>query len=297
MKKKFNPFAGLCLALLVLVSACNNSDDDDPSPGGGGSQDCVITEMKEGNNTTTFTYTNDQLSKASFDSAGTANDNYFTFERNQAGQITKANQFDGSNATTGYIAYEYTTDGLVSKANYFTVQGSSTTPINALSITSEYTNKVLSKTTTYFNLATLGIPIQATIPVSYTSYTSSNGNITKTMNYSLDPLFIQELLQDFDPTSIPTTAEFMNNMVLDGSTEYQFDDKKNPAQPLGFLFQDASTVSTNNITVKVDKDDTGATTNTTNNVYEYNSDGYPTKVTSTETGNAAEVTTLSYKCD
>ncbi|PSR52835.1 hypothetical protein AHMF7605_04495 [Adhaeribacter arboris] len=291
MKKKFNSFTGLCLALLFLVSACNNNDDD-PSPGGNGNQDCVVTEIKEGSNTTSFTYTNDLLTKASFDSAGTANDNYFTFDRNASNQITKANQFDGNNAATGYIAYEYNADNLVGRANFFTNQGGGTTPVNVLSITSEYSNKVLSKSTTYFNLAALGLPIQATIPVSYTSYTSANGNITKTMDYSIDPAFLQTI----NPASIPTVAEFMNHMLLTGSTEYQFDDKKNPAKPIGFLFQDASTISTNNITSKVEKDETGATTNTTTNVYEYNSNGYPTKVTSTETGSQAEISTLTYNC-
>ncbi|MDQ3289928.1 MAG: hypothetical protein M3Q05_01425 [Bacteroidota bacterium] len=293
MKKKFNSFAGLCMALLVFVSACDNNDDD-PSPGGGGgNKDCVVTEMKEGSNTTTFTYTNDQLTKATFDSAGTANDVYFTFERDNSNRITKASQFDGTNANTGAIAYEYNADNLVGRANYFIKQGSSTTLTNVLSITSEYSNKVLSKTTTYINLAALGLPIQATIPFSYTSYTSSNGNITKTMDYSIDPVFLATI----NPASIPTVAEFMNHMVLTGSTEYQFDDKKNPVQPLGFLFQDASTVSVNNITNKVEKDETGATTNTTTNSYEYNSDGYPTKVTSAQTGNQAEITTLNYQCD
>ncbi len=286
-----NALTNLFLALLFFVSACKDNEDN-PAPGSG-SKDCRVTEMKLDDETISCIYTNDLLTQVKSISTNAADNENYTLEYNANKQITKAQLFNPDGSSDFYIAYEYNTAGLVSKNNYFYTDSSGTAFANDLSVTFEYTDKTLTRTTTLEDLSYLGI--EATVPVNSTVYTINAGNVTKTTYYILD----ENWLFNLDPNNLPPTTEYMNHMVLSGSTEYQYDDKKNAFQPLSFisfLLEDVSALSVNNITSRVDKDETGSTSNTTTTTYVYNAEGYPTQITSTETGSTAETIAISYSC-
>ncbi|PSR53595.1 hypothetical protein AHMF7605_08670 [Adhaeribacter arboris] len=292
MRKNLNKLTLSFLALLFFVSACKDNNDD-PSPGGGNNKDCLVTEMKLEDETISFVYTSNLLTQIKTISINAADNENYNLEYNANQQVTKTQVLNSDNSSDLYITYEYNTDGLVSKTNYFYKDANGTTFENEVSITSEYTNKVLTRSTTLANLNYMGI--DAVAPVDYTDYTVAAGNITKTTHYTLD----ENWLAGLDSNNLPPQSEFMKHMELWSTTEYQYDDKKNPLKALSFInfvIEDVSTLSANNITTKVEKEKSGTTTNTTTIVYEYNTEGYPTKQTATETNSTPETTTLSYDC-
>ncbi|MDQ4139715.1 MAG: hypothetical protein M3142_04255 [Bacteroidota bacterium] len=290
MQKKLNSLTLLFLALLFFVSACNK-DNEDPTPGSGGSKDCQVSEMKLEDETIKLVYTNNVLTQIQSIRAIAAENENYKLEYNSKQQINKTQVLNSDGSSDLYITYEYNNDGLVIKTNYFYRNGTSFE--NTVAITSEYTNKVLTRSTTVADLSYLGI--NASAPVDYTDYTVTAGNITKAVHYTID----ENWLESLDENNMPPQSEFMNHMELWSTSEYQYDDKKNPLKLLNFisfLLEDASTLSVNNITVKVEKDNAGTTTNTTTNVYEYTPEGYPSKLTSTERNSTSEITTLTYNC-
>lgn len=276
MKKNLNFISGIFLAFLLLMSSCDD-DNNNPNPSGGDT--CFVTKMQGGNDKTEFVYSNDLLTRVNYDSASTGASGYINLERNASKQIIKGQMFEANGNSDVYVTYEYDNNGSVAKANYFIKDSGSSTFENLFYVGYEYTNKVLKKTTINFDFG-----IGAFIPVSATEYTlDAKGNITKTMQYEVN------VANPFGP------------MQLKGSTEYQYDDKKNPLQVLSYLLIDPQTyslavsaLSGNNITAKVAKDENGATTSSQTYTYEYNEAGYPTKQTTTS--GATTQITIDYSC-
>jgi hypothetical protein len=92
------------------------------------------------------------------------------------------------------------------------------------------------------------------------------------------------------------------SLSLESTTEYTYDDKKNPMIGIGLdnLMGDVMFMSKNNILTETYKDDSGMTEDdmSYNYSYTYTSNNYPEVSTVTSFDNSeTEVTTYSYDCE
>lgn len=80
--------------------------------------------------------------------------------------------------------------------------------------------------------------------------------------------------------------------TLQETTDYEYDSKNAPTSSVSFIS------ATHNVTKSTTKDNLGAVTYTVSTVYEYNSDDFPTKGTSTSTGSSNSTSTalFQYTC-
>jgi hypothetical protein len=116
------------------------------------------------------------------------------------------------------------------------------------------------------------------IEVGYSDYTyDANGNNTQDVTYAIDPNTMQ--------------------MKKQSTTTYTFDSKKSPYRALARILLSPAFLGPNNIVTQTTIDHSNNNEQSvTTNVYEYNSEGYPVKATSTTDSEPADVSTVEYLC-
>ncbi|MBK0403200.1 hypothetical protein I5M27_09400 [Adhaeribacter sp. BT258] len=268
-------FLALALSALVLFS-CGKDDDktatpNNPNnPGNPSNQKCRITNaMEDDGDETIFEYDSQRrLIKQSYKDNGVLDTYYDTYEYNAAGYISKSIEWEGTKMEE-YSLYTYNNDGRLTKRESFYNNGTSVVLDDI--ITYEYdSNKRLIKKN-YYGDASLSVIEE------YSTYSYPSANTAREMSY---------YDRDGDGT------------VEHASTaDYTFDDKKSPQLLLGVAFDDEF-ISEHNVTREVYTDPSGTGTPSIYTYsYEYNAEGFPTKITVNYTGSSPDITTISYNCN
>ncbi|MBC3541498.1 hypothetical protein ACFSC6_15790 [Rufibacter sediminis] len=262
------PTIFFALSLLVFAS-CSEDDESDPTPI---ASDCRITKITGTEGTSTFTYANDRIA---------------SFTDEELGQITVTYGSNGQPTALefpeGSIEYVYE-DGNTSKlpdGMYMQsedISGEAGVEGAAMLITYEYNSakKVISaeRFVVMPSEEPEGSPLVLPMGTAKFEY-DSKGNVI-------------------------SEKEFLPNATTPSSTTtYTYDDKKNMAASFQSLLTGLfiAPPSTNNVLTAEAK--TGSTVNqeeSYTNTYEYNSSGYPTKITSKTKSGTTTVSNVEYAC-
>ena len=225
-------------------------------------------------------------------------DGYSLIEYNANHQVTKVTDYDSIGIATGthmdfdyannlmqsMISYDGTTidtkvvmhytASKIDKADLWQDDGSGLAQVGYYNYT--YTGNDITKVEMYYEY--MGVPIN----VSKAEFTYSNGNVVSKNEYTMGATF---------------------QLELSGTYTYDYDSKKNPMNGIGIeglIFTgDASFMSKNNYTKETMKDASGTVQQdqSTNYIYEYNTNNYPTKSTSTVFDNSyTSYSIYTYDC-
>lgn len=271
----------LKIVLLILVTislstwSCKKDpkgDTTDPNPT---NQTCYFTKVDYGDSYMTATYNSThQLTKIQeYDSLGNA-DSYYTTFTYANGKITIIEGIDNGTVSDKFEFY----------------YGANTTPDSLIMYSDN--GGTMERQAAYALTFSGNQLVKAELIISYmgfdivyqkSEFTYTNGNMTMEKNY------------EFDFTTL--------SMALTGSSEYSYDNKKNPYYGIGLdylvFFDSGIFGSQNNAISYTDKDDTGTIdqSNSTTSTIEYNTNNYPTKITKTSLDNSStDVETYTYDC-
>jgi YD repeat-containing protein len=268
-------FLALALSALVLFS-CSKEDDKPTTPNdptNPGSQKCIITSAIETESSGTYEILFDyngqrQITKASYKEDGVLETSTDVFEYNSGGRISKITEMDGT-TVDGFTTYTYNSDGLLIRreSHYSNTTGGQ--PTLQTIRTYEYDN---NKKLVRFNSYDGATP---TVVEGYSTYTYPSSNTATEKSF-------------YSQSSGGTPT-------LTSTTNYTFDDKKSPQQILGVFWEDEF-VSEHNITREEYISASGGTPDVSTYTYEYNAEGFPTKMTSNYTGSTPDVLNLNYNC-
>jgi hypothetical protein len=270
-------FLILAMSTLVLFS-CSKDDDststnpNDPgNPNNPANQKCRVTNASEdgGDEESIYEYDSQRrLTKVIYKENGQLESYFETFEYNNEGYISKSVEWDGS-TMDGYDLYTYNGDGRLTKRESFYDNGSG---IVKQSInTYEYDgNKRLIRKNRYNASA-------PTVIESYELYTYPSGNTARQTSY-----------YDNDSDGTPD---------LDSTTDYTFDDKNSPQLLLGVAYDDEYVSEHNTLTEVYTRAGGTGTPDTYTFSYEYNAQGFPTKMTADYGGTSPEIVNISYNCN
>ena len=271
--KKINPIKSLLiyLSLGLCLTACeeDNTDPDNPDPDNPAQAGCQLTKvMEEGD---------DEYGEVAYNAQGystklitkepgsNATDEYTLFTYNTNNQLVKMENYDDGLLDDDYATFEYTDNLLTTINNY---DGSTLESVTTLKY-------VTDKRVIEYSSDEEGDAYK-------TTYTyDSKGNVTK--------------------------EEYFNSNALTSSITYEnYDDKHTPYSVLkGVPNVITGNLSQNNagkMTYSYDSDGDGViqpgeSSDVTTYTYEYNSDGYPTKITETDVDGDTDVTALTYQCE
>jgi hypothetical protein len=260
LKKIFSKTLLTAALYASVLVGCNK--DDDPK-----TKLCFLTTVVETNDseTTTINYTVDnqkvtKVNSSTVYSGVTYQDNA-TITYDSKGNITETTNDDGTKTVYTY------TDGQITKTEDF----DGTTLSDRTDY--EYSNGQLIKAQ-YYSESSPGTFVKSDYDIFEYASTSSK-NPTK--------------IKSFSKTG--TTPDY--------TVVYEYDDKKNPYSASGTFLNVLALygeASANNITKATFTNASNPTIQTNNFVYEYNTEGYPTKstITKTTTGQSARTSTATY---
>ncbi len=269
-------YIAFLLNALLLIS-CGKEDlvgpDKDFSKAS--NQQCNLMEIRNTNGSSVFAYTatynnNGRIIRVDAKNDGVL-DLYRVVEYNAAGKISKVTSLNKNNAANNSETYEYNSAGLLRKSSYFNINPiappGSPLIMNRYYIY-EYNSDNKPTKLSHFN--------SQNNLVAYSDYTYPSGTTVQVEYFAENSGFL-------------TSA---------GVAEYTFDNEKSPGLLWGVLYGQESNhfESFPNNVLSIKYPVSGAVTHIVN-TYEYNSEGFPTKVTSTENGKARSiVTTFIYNC-
>jgi hypothetical protein len=272
-------FLSLLLSLMVIATTGCKKDDPDDNTGGGNdnppaTKTCYVKKITEdkGKYTEIAYNSNHKIVKATdYDSIGNPENSYVTFSYNTDGSLHEVLSYD-NNAIEAKFIYHYT-NSKPDSVYLFEDSGNGLNKIGVYAIT--LNGNKIGEMQMIAELSGQTVVMQKTV------YTYTGDNLTKKETYNLD--FTSHQLK------------------LSETSLYEFDSKKNPFRGIGldYFFAEEMFFSVNNITKETNKDENGNVMNddSYNYTIEYNSDGYPTKVTSkTFNGSDTDVTVYSYDC-
>lgn len=263
----------VCAALIAastIVSSCKKDPVDpvDPTPA---EPKCYVTNTKEnGVNYQQYVYgASNRLEKINtYGQDGTTVEEYSQITYDGSGRATRVDEYVGTDMT-GYTTIEYDGSNRPSKARIY-AEDSTGGLSEVAQLTNVYTNNQVTRSNVYF--VDNGTPVL----FLYQEYSYTSGNIVNEKTYF---------------------ADAFGQGQLNSTSDYQYDNKKNPYLLLNMpvLFSGAA-MSTNNPTSATYKDRNGATTDSETYTYVYNGNGYPTSVTTTPSQGSPYTTEITYNC-
>jgi lipopolysaccharide export LptBFGC system permease protein LptF len=258
--------AGVITATSIFT-ACKKKEEQTPPE-----KVCTLTKVfdADGNLQTEYIYVGDKLSKVnSYASNGTDIQSVMNISYDASGNISKVDNADAQGNVSESQTYEYNPSGTVGTVHII-ANGKETAALNF-----DY-NGVDPKKPSRVRVTTsaLGAPME----VAYVDYSyDANGNNNKAVTYIID----MQGSGDYKKQSTVT---------------YEFDAKKNPSSALAKIMLDPSLIGPNNVTKQTTTDEQNGGTTSIQNAYEYTTEGYPSKNTSTDDSGKATITTMEYSC-
>jgi YD repeat-containing protein len=263
-------FLVLALSATVLFS-CSKDDDKAANPNNPSGQKCRITSDNENNGEEESIYEYDsqgRLIKQSYKEGGKLEPYYETYEYNNAGYISKITEWDSA-GVDGYELYTYNTDGRPTRREVFYDDGS-------------------------------GIALQS---INTYEYNESKRLIRRNRYDGSTPNVIDEYQIITYPTGNTARDQSFSDMNNDGTpelestTDYTFDDKKSPQLLLGVAFEDEFISEHNSIKEVYSYPGNPSASRTRTYTYEYNAEGFPTKMIGNDGSSTPWVVTFSYICN
>ena len=259
LKSKFS--SGLLLAAILFTASCKKEDKVTPTPGTPAAK-CRMTQSVKGNQTTFHTYTPEN--KLGETSTTVGNKTTKTMAEYSSGKLSKLNIVENG-IVTYYMTFEYGNDGRLSKQHMFAKDSSS------------HFNEYQYSTYTYNNKGLISEekeydPETNQLLASQTREYDSKGNLIKKASYN-----------------------YANEQpILSYTTEYTYDDKRNPWYNMDqYAINEGN--NPNNRLTEVTKDKHGIEESATTYAYTYTSEGYPASITTTS-GGKTETSTATYIC-
>lgn len=267
----------LFVGIALTTTSCKKTDDDnDNNDDNNVKKTCYVNKMDYGKDYSLLEYNSDhQVIKVSnYDSLGNADGSYATFTYVD-GKLSNMMNWDNGNLEMK-LTYHYGTSGKADSLYQYVDNGNGLEleATFALFFTEDNLTKVEGIKEFYGQSVT----------INKIEYTYNNGNAIMMSNYEFD---------------VPTLS-----LKLQSTTSYEYDTKKNPYRNIGlnnfFVAFDISFMSVNNPIKSTEKDKDGIVSQdkSENYSYEYSSNDYPTKVTSTTFDSSySETTVLTYDCE
>jgi hypothetical protein len=263
---------------LSMATSCNKDDDDNDNNDGGDNPPaptkCYI--KKSINDDSTYT----------------------VLEYNSDHKVTKVTDYKKDGSVEGVTFISYNSDGMMNM--FVMVENGDTT----MKMKMSHSGTKLDSTDLFVDMGA-GLKMFSRFVYVY------NGNKLAAMLTKADPLgtgfvVVSKNEYTFNGDNVSMIKEMQMDVTsgtfkLNSTTEYTYDDKKNPYVGIGvdYLMGEAQFISVNNPLKMTYKDDTGTVDNDESEdyTYEYNSNGYPTKVTAKSfSGSSTDVTTNEYDC-
>ncbi|MGV3639386.1 MAG: hypothetical protein ACO1NZ_02635 [Adhaeribacter sp.] len=263
MKKNLLLQIPLCFTMLLLLASCDQENNPAPNPA-----TCALTNVAlPGGVTLTYEYNaQKKLVKARYDDPQ-EEDYDQIFEYNAAGKVKKLTSASRNGAVTDYFAYTYNAQGLLTRESYYFLEEGENDFTHLYDRTYEYNagNQVVKSYS--FSAQNLNTPSR------YLVYThDAKGNVSKVMEY----------------------AGSGPNAVNDLTTEYTYDDKRNPNQAF-YYDVSAKALSGHNLLSQKETYPLSGQVVQYNFAYQYNESGFPVQVTRT-TPTSQQVSNLTYSC-
>lgn len=274
--KTFKKITFILLIFTLTTLSCKKTEDpivEPPVVSGG----CVINKMDygvDGYSLITYNTNNQATSEVSYNEDGTSdgNETFFTYNGSKLLTIISKNNGNIENKLEFVYGSAETPDSLIIYGD----NGTGTIePLASYKLT--FSSNKLIKAEIYFSYA------GQSIVISKTEFTYSDNNVTEVKTYEMDGSF---------------------SLALTQTELIQYDSKQNALHGIGldyfFIDIEIPFMSVNNITKYTYKDadgniDQGASYT---NVIEYNTNNYPTKVTSNyDDGSPSDVVNYTYDCN
>lgn len=232
----------------------------------------------------------------------TTDDNgaYSTYEYNSDNKVIKVSEYDKNGKLTAENHITYNTQGNYINFTVLNDKGDTATYLVMHYSSASHPDSA----SVYMNMG-VGLVKSATFVYTFT------GDQLTLMETKADPLgtgpfvvskneytYTGKNLTTLKAYSFSVTAM---SLVLESTTDYTYDDKKNPFFGIGidYLMGEPQLSAANNVTKLTFKDDKGAVDKkkSFNYTYEYTSNGYPSKATEKDFDNShTEVTNMEYNC-
>jgi hypothetical protein len=265
-------FLPLILLAFTFFSCSNDDDNAKVTPVTTAAKGCILLEWNDQNgsnfNQTIFNYNSqNRIVNLKPKTNGVPDSASFTVDYNAAGQISRYTYWHGTTQKT-YEQYTYNSDNLLTKKETFSHNAVAVIPVYIYTYVYD-ANKKLIKRNVYAATA-------PTVLISYIDYTYPTSNTALAQGY-------------YDEDGNGTLDHTSNE-------EYTFDNKKSVQQLIGVIWDDEF-ISPNNATKQV-YTSIGSTpfTATYTFTYDYNAEGYPTKITGSN-GTSTNITNLVYNCN
>lgn len=263
--KNFRLAIMLFLGMGIIISSCSK-DEETETPEGGETvvKKCYVTNINysDGDGSTKIDYNNNLISKViELDSLGNS-DGYAIYSYNN-GVLNNTSTYQ--NDTLKYETKFTIENNRISESNNYSLNESTGNMDN-----NNYTTK-------YFY--------------------STDGNVIKTESTYNSTLSSKEEFT-WENGNMKESKRFYHNdtnLELNSTTTYTYDDKTNPLNNIGLDFWVEANCK-NNVLKETTLNADDSSTDVDEMVYEYNSNGYPTKCTTTDSDGDIYVEEFTYIC-
>jgi len=261
---------------LMAATACNKDEDMDDNNNNNDTtpKTCYITTMDYGDNYDEVEYnsSNKVILQTNYDSTGTPSgySSVFTYSSNL---LVKMESIENGQ-TENKLEMVYTADDKIDTVHLYANTTGTLEKLGYFKYV--YSGEKVASVSMYFEY--MGTMLE----VSKNEFTYTGDNVSLMTTYSMDMSTM--------------------SLSLESTTEYTYDDKKNPMIGIGLdnLMGEAMFMSKNNILTETVRDADGIVQNdaSLNYSYTYSENDYPEVSTATTFDNSeTEVTTYSYDCE